>query len=47
MSLLIDVSGVLRGHYTIESFYDRKIVVFTVVFVIVFIVELMLFYCVF
>ena len=25
MSLLIDVSGVLRGHYTIESFYDRKL----------------------
>ena len=25
MSLLIDVSGVLRGHYTIGSFYDRKL----------------------
>ena len=25
MSLLIDVSGVLRKHYTIESFYDRKL----------------------
>ena len=25
MSLLIDVSGVLRRHYTIESFYDRKL----------------------
>ena len=25
MSLWIDVSGVLRRHYTIESFYDRKL----------------------
>ena len=25
MSLLINVSGVLRGHYTIESFYDWKL----------------------
>ena len=43
MSLLIDVSGVLRGQLYDWIILRLKIVVFTVVFVIVFTVKLMLF----
>ena len=47
MSSLINVSGALREHHTIESFLRSKFVVFTVVLVIVFAVILIFFYCVF
>ena len=45
MSLLINISGVLRGYYTTESFYDRNL--WFLLLVIVFTVILMLFDCVF